>query len=91
MRFLLGCLVHALLYTHNPYSSLRRMLLHVLIEGHGFFYYLLVYLRGIEHVQSVFMPYCYAYVRSIESGFGCGDSYNVAIVDGRTEQFGIGY
>ena len=47
---------------HSDYSDacLAWVALHVLIERHGFFHHFLVYLRGVEHVQSVLVPYGYA-------------------------------
>ena len=80
-----------LFHSANPDSYLYRMLLHVLIERHGFIDHFLVNAAGIEQMQSVLVPGGDAYVGSVESLLIGDDGDDVAIFDGIAEELGIGY
>ena len=65
------------------------MLLHIIVQRHGFLHHFFMNLRRVQHVQSVFMPHCDADMRCVETLFLCYYSDDVAVVYGRTQQFRI--
>ena len=70
---------------------MRRMLLQILIHGHGFDHHLVMQLRCVEQMQTVLAPEGKSQVGNVESGLVAGDSDDVAILDDCAQQFVIGH
>ena len=70
-------------------SSMRWMLLKILIERHGFLDHLLMQLRGVEQMKSVLLPHGKAEVGNVETGLIAGDGNDIAIVYGLTHGLGV--
>ena len=62
-------------------SSVRGMLLEILIERHRLLNDLLVQLRGVEQVEPVLLPDSKAQMGNVETWLFAGDGNDVAIVD----------
>ena len=65
-------------------SSVRGMLLKILIERHRLFHHLLVQLRGIQQMESVFTPHGKAEVGDVETRLVADDGNDITIVYGLT-------
>ena len=70
-------------------SSVRGMLLKILIERHGLFDHLLMQLRGIEQMQSVLPPDGKPEMGNVKSGLIAGDGNDVAIMHGLTHRLRV--
>ena len=70
-------------------ARMRGMLLKILIERHRLLDHLLIQLRGIEQMQSVFVPHGKAQMGNVESGLVAGNGNDVAIVHSLAHGSGI--
>ena len=70
---------------------MRRVLGEILSEGHGLLYHSLVQLRGIEQMESVVSPDGKPQVSDVKARLLTGDSDDITILDGLTQERGIGH